>query len=131
MDSAIATITEQGAIYRGVNCIDLAEKDTLEHTATLLWDVTVDPFAAGLEDGLGIRPRAVENERNLEGLADGAEERQPVHGLHHVVRQHDIVGSFFELRLRLDAIGRGIHVVALPLEEGPDEDLDGRFVVDY
>ena len=40
MDSAIATITEQGAIYRGVNCIDLAEKDTLEHTATLLWDVT-------------------------------------------------------------------------------------------
>jgi citrate synthase len=46
MDSAIATITEQGAIYRGVNCIDLAEKDTLEHTATLLWDVTVDPFAA-------------------------------------------------------------------------------------
>ena len=47
MDSAIATITEEGAIYRGVNCVDLAEKDTLEHTATLLWDVTgVDPFAA-------------------------------------------------------------------------------------
>jgi citrate synthase len=46
MDSAIATITEQGAIYRGVNCVDLAEKDTLEHAATLLWDVTgVDPFA--------------------------------------------------------------------------------------
>ena len=46
MDSAIATITEQGAIYRGVNCVDLAETDTLEHTATLLWDVTgVDPFA--------------------------------------------------------------------------------------
>ena len=46
MDSAIATITEQGAIYRGVNCVELAEKDTLEHTATLLWDVTgVDPFA--------------------------------------------------------------------------------------
>src|ERR1700759_3531209 len=46
MDSAISTITEQGAIYRGVNCVDLAEKDTLEHTATLLWDVTgVDPFA--------------------------------------------------------------------------------------
>jgi citrate synthase len=46
MDSSIATITEAGAIYRGVNCIDLAEKDTLEHTATLLWDVTsVDPFA--------------------------------------------------------------------------------------
>src|SRR5213082_785233 len=46
MDSAIATITEDGPIYRGVNCIELAEKDTLEHTATLLWDVTgVDPFA--------------------------------------------------------------------------------------
>ena len=46
MDSAIATITEEGPIYRGVNCIDLAEKDTLEHAATLLWDVTgVDPFA--------------------------------------------------------------------------------------
>jgi citrate synthase len=46
MDSAIATITEAGAIYRGVNCVDLAETDTLEHTATLLWDVTgVDPFA--------------------------------------------------------------------------------------
>src|ERR1700736_327948 len=47
MDSAIATITEDGPIYRGVNCIELAEADTLEHTATLLWDVTgVDPFSA-------------------------------------------------------------------------------------
>jgi citrate synthase len=47
MDSAIATITEDGPIYRGVNCIDLAETETLEHAATLLWDVTgVDPFAA-------------------------------------------------------------------------------------
>jgi citrate synthase len=47
MDSAISTITEEGAIYRGVNCVDLAETDTLEHTATLLWDVTgVDPFSA-------------------------------------------------------------------------------------
>src|SRR5260370_35064232 len=47
MDSAIATITEDGPIYRGVNCVDLAERDTLEHAATLLWDVTrVDPFAA-------------------------------------------------------------------------------------
>jgi len=45
MDSAVATITEDGPIYRGVNCIDLAERDTLEHAATLLWDVTgVDPF---------------------------------------------------------------------------------------
>jgi citrate synthase len=46
MVSAIATITEDGPIYRGVNCIDLADKDTLEHAATLLWDVTgVDPFS--------------------------------------------------------------------------------------
>src|SRR5881227_3499362 len=45
MDSAIATITEDGPIYRGVNCIDLAEADTLEHAATLLWDVSgADPF---------------------------------------------------------------------------------------
>lgn len=47
MDSAISTITEAGPIYRGVNCIELADKDTLEHTATLLWDVTgVDPFVS-------------------------------------------------------------------------------------
>ena len=47
LDSTIATITEDGPIYRGVNCVDLAQTDTLEHTATLLWDVTgVDPFAA-------------------------------------------------------------------------------------
>src|SRR4030081_3524296 len=46
MDSSVATITEDGPIYRGVNCVDLAERDTLEHAATLLWDVTgVDPFA--------------------------------------------------------------------------------------
>ena len=46
MDSAIATITEDGPIYRGVNCIELAATDTLEHAATLLWDVTgVDPFS--------------------------------------------------------------------------------------
>jgi citrate synthase len=46
MDSAVATITEDGPIYRGVNCIELAETDTLEHAATLLWDVTgVDPFS--------------------------------------------------------------------------------------
>jgi citrate synthase len=47
MDSAISTITELGPIYRGVNCVELAEKDTLEHAATLLWDIDgVDPFAA-------------------------------------------------------------------------------------
>src|SRR5436189_599016 len=45
LDSAVATITEDGPIYRGVNCVDLAERDTLEHAATLLWDVTgADPF---------------------------------------------------------------------------------------
>src|SRR5438874_13455390 len=45
MDTEISTITEEGAIYRGVNCIDLAESDTLEHTATMLWDVSdFDPF---------------------------------------------------------------------------------------
>ncbi len=45
LDTAVATITEQGPIYRGVNCIALAEADTLEHAATLLWDAaTVDPF---------------------------------------------------------------------------------------
>jgi citrate synthase len=47
MDSAISTITEDGPIYRGVNCIELAEADTLEHAATLLWDVTgADPFSS-------------------------------------------------------------------------------------
>jgi citrate synthase len=47
MDTAISTITEAGPIYRGVNCLDLAERDTLEHVATLLWDVTgADPFSA-------------------------------------------------------------------------------------
>src|SRR3954451_18218496 len=46
LDSAIATITAEGPIYRGVNCIELAQADTLEHAATLLWDVTdVDPFS--------------------------------------------------------------------------------------
>ena len=45
LDSSVATITEDGPIYRGVNCVDLAERDTLEHAATLLWDVTgTDPF---------------------------------------------------------------------------------------
>jgi len=46
MESAIATITAEGPIYRGVSCIELAEADTLEHAATLLWDVAaVDPFS--------------------------------------------------------------------------------------
>src|SRR3954470_19837324 len=46
-DSAVSTITDAGPIYRGVNCVELAERDTLEHAATLLWDVTaIDPFAS-------------------------------------------------------------------------------------
>ena len=59
LDSAIATITEDGPIYRGVNCVDLAERDTLEHAATLLWDVTgVDPFDPGqLPRGVGRNAR--------------------------------------------------------------------------
>src|ERR1700750_2307571 len=60
MDSAIATITEEGAIYRGVNCVDLSEKDTLEHTATLLWDVTgVDPFASDNRPHVSDEMRAI------------------------------------------------------------------------
>src|ERR1700674_5369182 len=60
MDSAIATITEDGPIYRGVNCVDLAEKDTLEHAATLLWDVGgVDPFAADNAPQISDEMRAI------------------------------------------------------------------------
>ena len=60
MDSSISTITEDGPIYRGVNCIDLAETDTLEHAATLLWDVTgVDPFASTIAPDLSEEMRAV------------------------------------------------------------------------
>lgn len=48
LDSAVSTITEAGPVYRGVNCVELAETDTLEHAATVLWDVTaIDPFAPG------------------------------------------------------------------------------------
>src|SRR3954466_6832298 len=32
MDTEISTIAEDGAIYRGVNCVDLADNDTLAHT---------------------------------------------------------------------------------------------------
>src|SRR5712692_2527401 len=70
MDSAIATITEDGPIYRGVNCIDLAEKDTLEHAATLLWDVTgVDPFS---EDNCPV----VSGE--MRAVADAARQAAPI-----------------------------------------------------
>ncbi|MDR3467440.1 MAG: citrate synthase family protein [Xanthobacteraceae bacterium] len=47
LDTAVSTITEAGPVYRGVNCITLADSATLEHAATLLWDAaSVDPFAA-------------------------------------------------------------------------------------
>jgi citrate synthase len=66
LDSAISTITESGPIYRGVNCVELAERDTLEHAATLLWDVTgVDPFAADGADRSGrCRARACNQRRS-------------------------------------------------------------------
>src|SRR6202790_2564786 len=70
MDSAIATITEDGPIYRGVNCIDLAQKDTLEHTATLLWDVTgVDPFAPDNCPHVSVEMR---------GVAEAARQAAPI-----------------------------------------------------
>lgn len=47
MDTAISTITEEGPVYRGVDCVALSETASLEHAATLLWDATsIDPFAA-------------------------------------------------------------------------------------
>ena len=46
LDSAISTITEDGPVYRGVDCVALAETASLEHAATLLWDAaSIDPFA--------------------------------------------------------------------------------------
>ena len=70
MDSAIATITEDGPIYRGVNCIDLAEADTLEHAATLLWDVTgVDPFEQDNCPHVSVEMR---------GVADAARDVAPI-----------------------------------------------------
>jgi citrate synthase len=60
MDTEISTITEEGAIYRGVNCVDLSENDTLEHTATLLWDVSdVDPFAPDNQPALSEEMRTI------------------------------------------------------------------------
>ncbi|NPU14414.1 citrate synthase [Bradyrhizobium sp. 83002] len=69
-DSAVSTITEAGPIYRGVNCVELAERDSLEHAATLLWDVTaIDPFAA---DNLP----AVSEEMKI--IADAARRAAPI-----------------------------------------------------
>ena len=60
LDSAVSTITEAGPIYRGVNGIDLAATDMLEHAATLLWDVTgVDPFAADNLPQVSVDMRAI------------------------------------------------------------------------
>src|ERR1700736_2709296 len=70
MDSAIATITEDGPIYRGVNCVDLADTETLEHAATLLWDVTgVDPFS---EDNCPLVSA------EMRGVADAARHAAPI-----------------------------------------------------
>src|SRR5688572_4341827 len=33
LDTAVSTITEQGPIYRGVDCVALAESASLEHAA--------------------------------------------------------------------------------------------------
>jgi citrate synthase len=45
LDTAIATITEAGPIYRGVLAVELAQTATLEQAATLLWDARrADPF---------------------------------------------------------------------------------------
>jgi citrate synthase len=46
IDSAVATITDEGPIYRGVSAVSLAERASLEQCATLLWDSQAsDPFA--------------------------------------------------------------------------------------
>jgi citrate synthase len=70
MDSAVSTITEEGPIYRGVNCVDLATRDTLEHAATLLWDVTgVDPFSPDNLPQVSVEMRAI---------ADAARRASPI-----------------------------------------------------
>ena len=70
MDSAISTITEDGPIYRGVNCIELAEADTLEHAATLLWDVTgADPFSSD---------NCPHVSAEMGGVADAARDAAPI-----------------------------------------------------
>lgn len=45
LDSAITEITSEGPLYRGSLASALAEKASLEHAATLLWDASAsDPF---------------------------------------------------------------------------------------
>lgn len=46
LDSAITEIGSDGPVYRGTPAVALAERATLEHVATLLWDASSsDPFA--------------------------------------------------------------------------------------
>ena len=47
LNSAITEITREGPLYRGTLASTLAERATLEHAATLLWNASAsDPFAA-------------------------------------------------------------------------------------
>src|SRR3954469_13898136 len=70
MDSSIGTITEDGPIYRGVNCIELAQTDTLEHAATLLWDAAgADPFA---------RDSGPQCSDEMRAIADAARRAAPI-----------------------------------------------------
>lgn len=47
LDTRVATITDDGPLYRGVWAVELAAEATLEQAATLLWDAnSADPFAA-------------------------------------------------------------------------------------
>jgi len=46
LDSAVTEITHEGPLYRGTLASALAERASLEHAATLLWDASSsDPFA--------------------------------------------------------------------------------------
>lgn len=57
LDTAIATITDAGPIYRGVPVVALAEAATVEQAATLLWDARrSDPFA---DDNLPVLDQAM------------------------------------------------------------------------
>lgn len=47
LDSAITDISREGPLYRGTLATQLADRASLEHVATLLWDASAsDPFAA-------------------------------------------------------------------------------------
>lgn len=60
LDTAIATITEAGPVYRGVPAVALAEAATAEQAATLLWDARrADPFDAANMPVLDAAMRAI------------------------------------------------------------------------